>query len=249
MQKKTILVFIFLLFSTLLIQAQSKNLFVEPKELTLKNNEEDMNEQTQRFNLMTEKFYPIGWSRDGKFAYLIEPVDEACGCYFANLYIQDLRTDKILWKNQYEGKEGADENLKSHWRKNQKLFSTKLAQYGIVAGKNFKLTDSPLKVADDSVNVDFFSNVELIEDAFNSKGNVSVKLASRQKGTKTVYEQKYDGTGSNGIMEIKLGGILLSPFETRTVVILVHTVRGWEGPPHITRLEIVGASLKEGYKK
>jgi hypothetical protein len=48
--------------------------------------------------LYTEGFYPIGWSRDGKFAYYLEPVDEACGCYYAELVIQDLRTDEILWK-------------------------------------------------------------------------------------------------------------------------------------------------------
>src|SRR5690349_14764325 len=48
--------------------------------------------------LLEAGFYPIGWSREGKFAYYTEPVDEACGCYFAELVIKDLRTDKELWK-------------------------------------------------------------------------------------------------------------------------------------------------------
>ena len=54
--------------------------------------------------LSTDAFYPIGWSRDGKFAYYFEPVDEECGCYFAELAIMDLRTDKVLWhyKNNRE---------------------------------------------------------------------------------------------------------------------------------------------------
>jgi hypothetical protein len=46
--------------------------------------------------LIPESFFPIGWSKDGKFAYYSEPVDEACGCYYAYLAIQDLRTDKII---------------------------------------------------------------------------------------------------------------------------------------------------------
>src|SRR5205814_3361425 len=51
--------------------------------------------------LIPESFYPIGWSKDGKFAYYYEPVDEACGCYFAHLVIQDMRTDKVLWEFKY----------------------------------------------------------------------------------------------------------------------------------------------------
>lgn len=51
--------------------------------------------------LMPETFYPVGWSRDGKFAYYLEPVDEACDCYFAKLFILDLKTDRVLWSFNY----------------------------------------------------------------------------------------------------------------------------------------------------
>src|SRR5260221_5318667 len=58
--------------------------------------------------LIPEGFFPIGWSRDGKFAYYTEPVDEACGCYYANLVIQDLRTDKVIWEFKYNQDDGRD---------------------------------------------------------------------------------------------------------------------------------------------
>lgn len=61
-------------------------------------------------SLMTESFFPIGWSKDGKLAYYVEPVDEACGCYFAHLVIQDLRTDKIIWEFKYDQSEEAEQN-------------------------------------------------------------------------------------------------------------------------------------------
>ena len=82
-------------------------------------------------HLIPETFFPIGWSRDGKFAYYVEPVDEACGCYFAKLVIQDLRTDKIIWEFKYQGEEVNDENtlvenLETLWAKNKNLFSEKL---------------------------------------------------------------------------------------------------------------------------
>lgn len=74
--------------------------------------------------LIAEQFFPIGWSRDGKFAYYTEPVDEACGCYYANLIIQDLRTDKVLWEFKYtqddindNGKKAPEDNIYKLWKK------------------------------------------------------------------------------------------------------------------------------------
>src|ERR1051325_8458289 len=51
--------------------------------------------------LIPETFFPIGWSKDGKFPYSFEPVDEACGCYYAGLVIQDMRNDKVVWEFKY----------------------------------------------------------------------------------------------------------------------------------------------------
>lgn len=249
MRRKHILIFAALLFFNFsagqrFVQAQT---FSQPKRLMFAGDEKE-SEETQNAVLLREHFYPIGWSKDGKFAYLVEPVDEACGCYFANLVVQDMRTDKIIWSNDYEGRENANESLKSHWRKNQKLFSRKLAQYKIVAGKNFKLLESPLTVGGDSVKIDLSSTVGLAEDAYSSKGSVVLKLISKQKGSKIAYRKSYNGEGSDGIMEINQGGVLRSPFESRTAIVLIETKRGWEGPPHITQIRIVGADLTGGFK-
>src|SRR6187401_1753231 len=96
--------------------------------------------------LLPEAFYPTGWSRDGKFAYYIEPPDEACGCYFAELVIQDLRTDKEVWKfkNDPESRTNAkgeilEDDMRRLWRRNQKLFSSKLREHGIIPLARFVL--------------------------------------------------------------------------------------------------------------
>jgi hypothetical protein len=46
------------------------------------------------------EFYPIGWSRDGKFAYaLYSDFHEFVGaCSDLRIYIQDMATDKVVWK-------------------------------------------------------------------------------------------------------------------------------------------------------
>lgn len=250
MRKKTILIFTVLLFLTCFINVNSTaaQTFAEPKDLHLNGYLSEAEKAENQLHHIEEGFYPIGWSKDGKFAYLLEPPDEACGCYFANLIVQDMRTDKILWNNSYVGSEGADENIKSHWRKNQKSFSRKLAQYKIVPNKNFKLLDSSLAVGKDSVKIDLNSTVELADDLYSSTGNIVLKLISKQKGSKIVYQKTYKGEGSDGIIEIKKGGVLLSPFESRAAVILIEIKRGWEGPPHTANVRIVGADLIGGFR-
>src|SRR5688572_4978733 len=80
-------------------QTAKTRLFPVPERLVLNGiGESDPNEEETPAKLMTENFYPIGWSRDGKFAYLVEPPDEACGCYFAEIVIVNLKTDKVLWQ-------------------------------------------------------------------------------------------------------------------------------------------------------
>ena len=129
------------------------------------------------------------------------------------------------------------------------MFSRKLAAYGIQTGRNFRPLKLPIKVGGDSIKIDFFSDVALTEDVYNSKGSVVIKLISKQKGSKIVYQKTYNGTGSDGVMNTKIGAVLLSPFEPRIAVVLVETNRGWEGPPNITQLRIIGADLQKGFRQ
>ncbi|HRH42779.1 MAG TPA: hypothetical protein PKY82_14210 [Pyrinomonadaceae bacterium] len=225
--------------------AQNK-LFQQPKRLLLLG--DTLEETNENPRLMKEYFYPLGWSKDGKFAYYLEPPDEACGCYFGEIYIVDLKTDKILWSKKYEGQMDKPEDLKSTWKKFQKLFSQKLNQYGIVAAKNFTLLGENFEANGDSFKIDYFADVNLDEDPYNSKGSIAVKMVSATKGKKTLYQKTFKGENNAGILASSLGGVLKSPFESRVAVIRVDTQRGWEGPPHVTKISVVGADLNKGFK-
>lgn len=241
------LLFLIAVFGQLTVFAQGK-LFSQPKHLLLEGEETVVNEDGFR-TLLREKFYPIGWSKDGKFAYLTEPPDEACGCYFVEIYIVDLQTDKVLWSEKYnsEGDKKPD-TLKGYWQKNQRKLSQKLNQYKIISSKSFSHLQTSFKSKSDSFKVDLFSDVKLGDDAYSSEGKVEIKLISSQKGEKTLYQEVYQGENYKGVMDAEVGGVLRSPFEDRIAVILSQTQRGWEGPPHITRISIVGADLTKGFK-
>jgi DUF4097 and DUF4098 domain-containing protein YvlB len=55
--------------------------------------------------IIEAKLFPLGWSKDEKFAYIIEHPDEAIGELRATMYVIDIKTNKILeqllFKNQF----------------------------------------------------------------------------------------------------------------------------------------------------
>lgn len=225
---------------------QSNIMFAEPSWLMLKG-DENAEQEEESGTLIRETFYPIGWSKDGVFAYYVEPPDEACGCYFAHLVVQDLRTDKILWERKYSSEDKPEDTLEKYWAKNQKEFSGKLAEYGIVAQKQFMLHDSAIRYQKD-VLTPKLTDTSSTEDNFYITGSVVLQLISKKKGRKTIYAKKFNPKKVEGFLGAELSGSLLSPFEPRAAIIMIETYRGWEGPPHTTQIRIVGADLTAGFK-
>jgi hypothetical protein len=204
-----------------------------------------------------DTFYPIGWSKNGNFAYYTEPVDEACGCYFAKLFILDLKTDKVLWKFEHNG-DSTEEDMKAGkpysfitmWRANQKLFSGKLKEYGIEPLGRTTLLSFPATYEGDRLTADFKTrNKEgLGEDAriYGVVGYLTLQINSQRNGKKTVLDYTY--TDEAIPLYVGMVGYVKSPFEPRVAVILMEIYRGWEGPPNTGTVKIVGADLVSGFK-
>lgn len=232
------------------VQAQKKQrkyFHPAPTRLMLPGDENEDREFDKGI-LLREHFYPIGWSNDGsKFAFLVEPADEACGCYFAHFVIQDVRDDKILWEKKYEGDERAEESLKTFWQANRREFSDRLDEHKIIVPKRFVLEKPDFAYKGDQLDARLAVNTKE-EDFLSVSGDVTLQLVSKRAGAKTIYERKFDPKKLETFMDAELGGVLVAPFEARAAVIVVETYRGYEGPPHITRLRIVGADLINGFR-
>jgi hypothetical protein len=209
--------------------------------------------------LIPEQFFPVGWSKDGKFAYYVEPVDEACGCYYADLVIQDMRTDKVLWEFKYSqdeqrnnetNKMPPEDNIQKLWKKNQKLFSDKLREHGIVAstsallGKTFTAAGRSYSA---KAAVKTGKNPDYDEPRIN---NYSITLSAPKLGSKKLFTSE-DHTKDEYWFMLNAGiiGVLKSPFEDRIAVIVMEAMRGYEGPPNPGELRIVGADLMSGFVK
>ncbi len=244
-----IALFAIFLFGQIPCKAQGKQsnvLYAQPTRLMLKGDKNAVEEEKKGI-LLREKFYPIGWSKDGKFAFYVEPADEACGCYFAKLVIQDLRTDKILWERSYNSDGNSQVTLKKYWAKNQKEFSQKLAQYRIRAQKQFALQNPAINYKKDVLTPEIKVNVT-VNNEYAVTGNVILQLISKEKGRKTIYEKKFDPKKYESFRNAEISGSLLSPFEPRGAIVIIETYRGYEGPPNITKIRIVGTTLTTGFR-
>jgi hypothetical protein len=208
-------------------------------------------------SLLIEGFYPIGWSRDGKFAYYVEPVDEACGCYFAELVIQDLRTDKVLWRfkndpDSWVDKEGAPlpDDIRKVWKRNERTFAEKLREHGIVQVARFTLLPSTFI----SGGKEYRAKVTAIRgddpDGMNRIQKVALDLTSPPLGNKTLYNAEYKNDEMYvSPLDVAVAGAYKSPFENRAAIVLVNVQRGWEGPPHAVNISVIGANLASGFRK
>lgn len=204
--------------------------------------------------LIIERFYPIGWSKDGKLAYYVEPGDEACGCYFAKLVIKDLRSDKVLWQFDYDSSELQDtlknrtpESLAALWRYRRDLFNSKLREHNIVARGRFALLSFPAAYEGDQLSADLRTKETSGEQLYGVISNAVLQLSSKRKGRKTIFEETYKADEGSPL-DMKVLGYLQSPFEPRVAVVMIAVWRGYEGPPHTTHVTIVGASLDTGFK-
>lgn len=233
-------------------QTSKTRLFPVPERLALNGiGESDPNEEDSPTKLMTENFYPIGWSRDGKFAYLVEPADEVCGCYFAEFVIQDLKTDKVLFKERYSSEAleaPAEENLDSFWPKKQKAYSAKLNQYRIEPIGDVQLLHPTINFKGDVLTPKLDVKIET-DGVYEVDGTVTLTMDSTKHGSKVIRRDVYKKKDVNGFRDAEISGSLKSPFESRVAVILVEEMRGWEGPPNTTSIKISGATLTTGFKK
>jgi len=204
--------------------------------------------------LIIERFYPIGWSKDGKLAYYLEPGDEACGCYYAKLIIRDLKTDKVLWQFDYDSsdlqetlKKRTPESLSALWRYKRDLFNSKLREYDIKAPGQFALLLFPISYDGDQLTT-LLNTKETAEDqTYGIISNALLQVTSKRKGKKTTWGKTYK-TEDGLPLDLKVLGYLKSPFEPRIAVILIDVWRGYEGPPHVTHTTVVGSSLDTGFK-
>lgn len=206
--------------------------------------------KTQTKNLLFDKFYPIGWSKSGKFAYIVETADEATGFYFFSLIIKDMQTDRVVWKWKYDvGHKIPREkgNLKKTFEKDRRIFVEKLNEYQIIPQKEFKVR----KLAFNCYNLDYelkmnYAAVPQKDFGFDVITSADIEINSPQLGKKTIQVFRDDDS-----MTLSTGVTLCitSPYQTLVAILHFEELHGYEGPPNLIRIQLTGTDLSTGFVK
>jgi serine/threonine protein kinase len=196
-------------------------------------------------------FFPIGWSRNGKFAYVEEPVDESCGCYFFKIYIQDMNSDKILWQWNFEGQPDDGMDFKKIWKKNGAMFTEKLNFHQISSNLYSGLEKPPLVF--NNIECTFaIDNTPIYSNDYEEARIAATTISMKTNGIerKKIFNKKYTYTGYeepsviySNTLSNKILGYLKNPFENRVALFYITETRGWEGPPNVIDFEMIGCDL------
>ena len=195
-----------------------------------------------------EKIRPAGWSRDGKFAWIVEHfVDGRGGTTFAFI-ITDTRSDKVLeridddsenWEKHQE-----DDDFAEAWRRNVKRWNDLLQTHGIVPGSGLGFRPLPLKKGTET----FRASLDLLP--------ASADTEDRELFPRSGFVLRMDnGTASKVVgrsgklpmSEAWVSGCFFSPFEQRMLVVVVAESFAFEGTEFF--YHFYGCKLDSGFKK
>lgn len=194
-----------------------------------------------------EKFYPIGWSKDGHFAYVVEPPDEAAGLYFFKLVVRNMISDKdvYVWEPEEELESGS---VKEIWKQYNTTFAAKLNEYKIIPQNDIKLLGSEFQQDDIKYKVIIENKMETDPDfGFEVVKTTNISIKSPELGSKQIFS--YTENDYNTCLSRMIQGVIKSPYENRIAVFVRAEDRGYEGPPNVIKSFLVGSDLERSFKK
>jgi hypothetical protein len=172
--------------------------------------------------LNNNKFFPIGFSEKGLFAYILDYSDGGCG-YCPYLVVLNLVNDEQIVRQFFEGKIDTTQASKI-------LFDWEIQDFD---EKN--LTRFPAVIGEDQFDV----HVECSNLILSSKlrGRKQVSNLDSLQGFYLDYKKN----------DLLIEGFLKSPLEKRIVIILSGLYYGFEGEVDLFYFT-VGAHLEKGFK-
>lgn len=232
-----------LLFSAFcsLVLSQAKLDAAEPIELNLFS-------ANSTFAGLDEQFFPLGWSKSGEhLAILSANPNEAADERTWECRILDLVADKSLHTETFyiEGSGG----ITPFWKVNGARVSALLETFGIqFDSKSFQRHSFPAlegKYRSESYEL-LISRTYANDPLFGYRGvkDLKLSLCNQDGKSKDIIDLIYEE-----FFPIAAGavGYLPNPQGDRIAVLVALTKRGYEGPPHVRTLLVIGARIGERF--
>jgi hypothetical protein len=197
---------------------------------------------TQSYSLLTH-FYPIGWSPDGKFAYvsLFDDHGDAYGYINCQVIVVDVGRNEIVWSFSPPDTENpSDTPFWKIWRTNRSEIEKNLKRCAIVQD-SFSYQNFPIFDGRDTITGSI--DTSWVSDAASQYGfecidSLRYVIHSARTGDRILYE-----IGDYASIGLELPGYLRNPRGRQIVIPVIATYWGWEGPPNTTSMLLLGYSL------
>lgn len=196
----------------------------------------------QNYCLLTH-FYPIGWSPDGKFAYvsLFDDHGDAYGYVRCQVIILDVVRGEVAWDYAPADTDyPSDTPFGKIWRSNRAEIEKNLSRCAIVPD-SFYFRDFPIIDGLDTI-VGKVDTSWLSDTAspfgFECIDRLKYVIRSAKKGDRILFEK--DGYAAIGL---DLPGYLRNPRGRQIVIPVIATYWGWEGPPNTTSMVLLWYNL------
>lgn len=194
--------------------------------------------------LIADAIYVLGRSKT-RIAYLIEPGDEACGCYTPEIVVAEIESGRIWWKDSYDSDEldpnkpGQLRNLADLWRARGADWERHLREQGIVREPSPVLQSLPPPTHVPRLAI----TTQAVAEGASEVG--FAHLTSYQIDLVTASETAMIHRSSDewNLLDVEAVGYLPSVDDGPAAILVREEYRGWEGPPSVQRLRFVGAAL------
>lgn len=194
------------------------------------------------------ELYPLGWSRDGKFAYVWVNEPPFRGGYGFRYAVLDAVTDRELWwhydhTDQY-GWDGTASPVRLSWDQNAMSVSERLTALGIETTDGVRLENFPLVRGSEryTVEVDEWHVDPDTSPYRNGVVGYTLTIHSSERGSKLVARR-----GRIFATSITVQGYIRSPYENRIVVLVAESGNAYQETT-FTDVTLVGAHLDVGFE-
>ncbi len=203
------------------------------------------------------KLYPLGWSSDGtKLAILFILPWEATDTPRFRHRIIDLRSDKVVHEKKWDELEGIDfddraAGFSAFWKRHEKAIHEANEKHQIKSAP-FKLYTFPGFIGERRSGVlSIGLKHKRARQPYGviggtSEGVQSYALELIQDGkAKQVYATSPEEVKKEMVypMAVNVRGYLTNPQQDRIAILITLTDPGWEGPPHVRQIKVVGAGV------
>lgn len=191
----------------------------------------------RNFESMDDRIFPLGWSADGKFAWICKQSNEAADECIWRLTIQDMRTNAVLATEKFEMPDAPENGIARLWDAHGKAVAALLKEHAVKRTSQ-EMDHFPLVLGHLRSSV-FQPVLETVTGTHEDLQFVGVKSFQifRSSGDRkaALFERKYDGYLFP--FSVWLSGCFVSPDEAHAAIVITACWRGWEGAPHPRRVE------------